>query len=121
MEINLDEKKSILHIKLSPPLKATDFIQLSSVADSYLKDHDMLNVIIETEKFPGWENIHALIAHVKFVKKHISKVKKIALVTNSKFAMMGEKFIGPLIKHKVRRFPYDQVELAQQWIEEPAQ
>jgi hypothetical protein len=119
MNINLDENKSILYVKPTPPLKAEDFLELSSVADSYLKDHAMLKgLVIEVVKFPGWENIDAFMAHLKFIKNHQAKIKKIAVVTDSKFAVIGEKFIGSLVANKVKRFPFGEVALAQQWIEQ---
>lgn len=98
-------------------MTAEDFVQLSSMMDSYLKDHEKLKgFVIETLSFPGWKNIDAFIAHVKFIKNHHAKIQKIAIVTNSKFAVIGKNTIGLLVKPEIKQFPYGQVELAKQWI-----
>ncbi|MFI5142238.1 MAG: STAS/SEC14 domain-containing protein [Bacteroidia bacterium] len=118
MNINLDENQSILFVKPSSALKAEDFLQLTTLTDAYLKQHASLKgLIIETKKFPGWENLSAFFAHVKFVKSHLAKIKKIALVTDSKFADIAENFIGPFVTPQIKHFSYGQVELAKQWIE----
>lgn len=117
MNINFDEKNSIVIVRPEGRLTAEGFVQLSSVIDAYLKQHDKLKgLIIETVSFPGWKNIDAFIAHIKFIKNHHNKIQKIAIVTNSKFAIMGKNTIGLLVKPEIQHFPYGQVELAKQWI-----
>lgn len=118
MDINLNEQKSILYVKPSSELSVENFSQLTMVIDAYIAQHGRLKgLIIETKQFPGWENIQAFIAHVKFIKKHQAKIQKIALVTNSKFAKIGKKCIELFVKPEIKHFRYDQIELAKQWIE----
>lgn len=117
MDITFDEKASVLHIKPVLALTAEDFLQISKTIDPYIKQHGSLKgLIIEAMKFPGWKNINAFIAHVKFIKNHQAKIQKIALVTNSKLAELAKNCIGPFVRPQIKHFPYDQIELAKQWI-----
>ncbi len=119
ININLDEQQSILYVKPTSALNAKDFAQLSDTINNYVKQHGTLKgFLIETERFPGWDNINAFFAHMKFIKNHHTKIQKIALVTNSKFASTAEKYIGPYIKAKIKHFPHGQAESAKQWIEQ---
>lgn len=119
LDINLDEEKKVLYIKPSAALMVADFLQLSTTVDAYVKQHGVLKgLIIQATKFPGWENTRAFTAHVEFIKKHHTKVKKIALVTNSKFALFVKNIIGPFLAPQIKHFSYDQLELAKQWVEE---
>ncbi len=118
MDINLDEQNSILYIKPTDALKAESFSQLTTIFDAYVKDHGNLKgLVIEAKKFPGWENMDAFKAHVKFIKDHHAKIQKIALVTDSGLAMLA-KGIGCFISTQIKHFPYDQVGPAKQWIEQ---
>jgi hypothetical protein len=117
MDINLDENTSILYVKPTPPLKVEDFVQLTAIADAYLTTHGQLKgLVVETLKFPGWENLDAFKAHVKFISKHQSRIQKIAIVTDSQFAVIAEKVVGALVAPKLKRFSYGQTDLATQWI-----
>ncbi len=120
MDINLDEKTGVVHIQPHAALTEADFSQLTTLIDAYIQQQGLLKgVIIETKEFPGWEDIKAFIAHVKFIKSHHKKVQKIALVTNSKLADIARTCIAPFIVPEIKHFPYGQVELANLWIEQP--
>lgn len=119
MDINLDEKASVLYLKPSGALKAEDFAEVTARLDTYLKHHGMLKgVVIETLEFPGWANIKSFVEHVKFVKNHHARIQKIAIVTNSKMADIAKTLLGPFISTEIKHFPYGEVDLAKQWIEQ---
>jgi hypothetical protein len=115
--MNLDEVNSILYLKPEQALSTEDFLQISSVLDSYFKDRAQLRgLVIETKNFPGWENFDAFIAHVKFIRKHNARIQRIALVTDSKFADFAKSFIGLFVKSQIKHFYYDQASFATKWI-----
>lgn len=119
IDMHLDEEKSVLYLKPNSALRAEDFLQVMAVVDPHIKQHGVLKgLVIQTEKFPGWKNISAFIAHVKFIKNHHANIQKIALVTDSQFAEIGKKCIGPFIKPQLKHFPYNQAESAKQWVEQ---
>ena len=117
LNFNLDEQNAILLVQPQGKLQASDFLKLGDAVDQYVKEHGNLKgLIIETEKFPGWDNIDAFKEHVKFIKKHKTFFAKIALVTNSLFAEVVKTLIAPFVPPHIKHFPYDQVEAAKQWI-----
>lgn len=117
MDIQFDAQNSILLIKPTGVLRAEDFLQLAATLDPYLQQHNSLKgLMVETAQFPGWANLDAFIAHVKFIKNHQAKIQKIALVTNSKLADFGKFWISIFLQPEVKRFPYGQAGSAKQWI-----
>ncbi len=117
MEIMLDEKNGVVYVKPHAPLTVEDFKQFASIIDPYISLHGYLKgLVIETPKFPGWDSIKAFKAHINFIHQHQAKVKKIALVTDFKFAIIFQHIVGLFIKPEIKRFSYDKKELAQQWI-----
>lgn len=119
MEFNLDDEKSILHVKPQSPLQAEDFLRLSNILDPYISQQGKLKgLMIETPKFPGWKDFNAFKAHIQFVKNHHKKINRIAVATDSKLANVGVALGGFLLAPELKRFPYDQAGQAEKWLEE---
>ena len=119
MNITLDEKTAILTIKPNGALKAEDFLLLTTLVDPFIKQQGGLKgILIEAPKFPGWENISAFKAHIRFIKDHQAKIKKIALVTDSVFAEILPKIAGVFVAPQIKHFPAGQADSAKQWIEQ---
>jgi hypothetical protein len=118
MVIHLDEQKSILNVKPDAALSADNFLQLTAVIDPYLAQHGTLKgLLIETARFPGWENVNAFLAHMRFIKNHQAKIQKIALVTDSQLANFVPQVIGPFVKPQIKHFPFGEEVAARQWID----
>jgi tRNA U38,U39,U40 pseudouridine synthase TruA len=101
---------SILHpegiLVLTPdaPLSKEDFNGLANTVDLYLATHTKLNgVMIYAKDFPGWKDFGAFTAHMHFVREHHQRVKRVAVVTDSKLAdlvqALGKHFILAEVKH----------------------
>lgn len=119
IEFNLDNEKSILHIKPQSALQTEDFLKLANVLDPYLNQRGQLKgIVIETPKFPGWKNFNAFKSHLQFVKSHHKKINRIAVATDSKLADIGVTLGGFFLAPQLKRFPYNQVGQARQWLEE---
>ena len=114
----LNEQAGILHVSPQGKLQAADFEQLANRLDAYLQSHPKLKgLIIETPRFPGWENFAAFKAHMKFIKEHYQRVEKIALVSDTKLAPIAEKIIPFILNIPVKHCPYGQLDAAKQWME----
>ena len=113
----LDQKHCVLHVRPSGPLAKEDFEELTKAVDPFIEEKGrLLGLVIETESFPGWESLGALIRHFKFVKNHHSKIEKVALVTNSKLADIAEKIGKHFVVAEIKHFPAGQLEAAMAWI-----
>ncbi|MGA8278662.1 MAG: STAS/SEC14 domain-containing protein [Rhodanobacteraceae bacterium] len=99
-------------------LSEDDFEAVGKAIDDYLKDHDRLHgILIHSRKFPGWQSVGALFAHLKFVNSVHDKISKIALVTDSPMGTFADRVLDPLMLAKVRKFGYDERDEAMSWLQ----
>ena len=117
--IKLDGDAGILELEpvADKALSEDDFEAVGKTIGNYLKDHDRLRgILIHSRKFPGWQSIGALFAHLKFVNSMHDKIDRIALVTNSPMGTFADHVLDPLMLAKVRKFDYDQRDEAMGWL-----
>jgi hypothetical protein len=100
----LNTEKGILVLKPMGPLEAEDFSAIMRETDSYIEEQGALNgLLIVAKKFPGWEDVQGFVAHVKFVRDHHKKIKKVAFVSDSKFfefvPRLADHFVSAEVKH----------------------
>jgi len=117
LNYELNRVDSILILKPVGPLESTDFEKLASEVDPYIIEKGALNgLMIYTKSFPGWDNFAAFLSHMKFVKNHHQKIKKIAAVTGSGFLSIMPQVAKHFIQAEVRHFDYDDKESALEWL-----
>jgi hypothetical protein len=115
----LPESK-ILVVEVEQPLREQDFDALAQTADSWLETHDELaGVVVHARTFPGWENIGSLLRHVRFVRDHHRKVRRIALAADSKLAGLVPHFANHFTQAEVRQFGYGELDDAVAWASSP--
>ncbi|HED33977.1 MAG TPA: STAS/SEC14 domain-containing protein [Gammaproteobacteria bacterium] len=119
--INLDKENLIAMIEPTGALDVKDFQAAASTIDPYIEKVGKLNgLIIHTESFPGWDSFEAFISHLKFVKDHHCKIRRVALVTDSTFLTLAETLIetlgGHFIDAEIRHFSYQELEQSRRWI-----
>jgi hypothetical protein len=108
---------AITIVKPTGPLSEEDFTELTETVDKYLESHDSLKgLLIHTKQFPGWEDFEGLIGHIKFVRDHHQKIKKVALVTDSSMASMAPKLANHFVSAEVKSFEYDRIDDALTWL-----
>jgi hypothetical protein len=118
LKYELNRAESILIIMPSGPLESADFEKLVQEVDPYIKEKGKLNgLMIYAKSFPGWDNFAAFLAHIKFVKNHHQKVKKIAAVTDGPFLLIMPQVADYFIQAEVRRFDYADKDAALNWLE----
>ncbi|OOG61697.1 hypothetical protein B0E46_16455 [Rhodanobacter sp. B04] len=123
MGIALDADIGVLVLEpaADQALSEDDFEAVGKVIDDYLKDHDRLRgVLIHSRKFPGWQSVGALFAHLKFVNAVHDKIDKIALVTDSPMGTFADHVLDPLMLAKVRKFDDDERDQAMSWLGNPS-
>ena len=76
----------------------------------------LAGIIIDAPKFPGWDSLGAMAAHIRIVREHHKRVGKIAAVTDAKLGDFAEKFASHFVAATVRHFPAGQVATAERWI-----
>ncbi|MCB0334566.1 MAG: STAS/SEC14 domain-containing protein [Bdellovibrionales bacterium] len=117
LNVTIDTENLIAILEPSGALSKDDFEAAATKIDPMIEQNGRLNgVIIHTESFPGWDSFSAFCSHMRFVKDHHNKVTHVALVTNSAVGEVGEHIASHFISAEVKKFPFDDLEHAKEWI-----
>jgi len=117
LDYSIMAAEGILVLKPQAPLSKEDFSGLSAAVDSYLSDHAKLHgVLIHTRGFPGWENFGGFTAHMHFIREHHKTVERVAIVTDSWVANIGESLGKHFTSAEVRHFPFPDDVKALDWL-----
>jgi hypothetical protein len=118
ISLQIMKEEGIVIIEPSSPLEHPDFEKLTKEIDEYIEEKGGVNgLIIHTKSFPGWENFAAFTGHMKFVKDHHHKIKRIAAVTDSKFLSILPSIAKHFVAAEIKHFDYEEMETAKQWIQ----
>jgi hypothetical protein len=118
VESHLDTERSILHVRPKSALEKNDFAALAGKVDPYIESSGGLRgLIVEAPSgFPGWDSFGALVAHIRFVRDHHKRVRKVAVVTDSAMGNVAEHLASHFVSAKIKHFPAGELEAARQWI-----
>ena len=107
----------ILLLHPDEPLEASDFTTLASQVYVYLQGHGKLHgVLIHAKSFPGWKNFSALLAHLKFLKEHLKKIEKVAVVADGAVADILPGIANHFVHAEVRHFDFTREHDALEWL-----
>ena len=115
--------EGILALHPEEPLEAADFISITSQIDTYLAEHGKLRgVLIRAKSFPGWKDFAALLAHLKFLKEHIQRIEKIAIVADGTLAKVLPNILPSITNYfihaQVQHFDSVREDAAWDWLRE---
>jgi hypothetical protein len=117
IDFHWDADTSILTVRPESPLETSDFAELTKAVDPKIEQGgDLAGLIIDAPHFPGWDSFNALVSHLRFVHDHHKHVKKIAVVTDSPVAGIGQHLVSHFVAAQIRQFPAGQVDQAHEWI-----
>jgi SpoIIAA-like len=117
LNYELNHADGILIINPIEALESMDFEKLGQEVDPYITENGKLNgLMIYTHAFPGWDNFAAFLSHMKFVKNHHQKIKKIAAVTDSGFLSIMPQVANHFVQAELRHFDYDDKDVALNWL-----
>jgi tRNA U38,U39,U40 pseudouridine synthase TruA len=117
LNYELNRAEGILIVKPIGPLESADFEKLLQEVDPYIREKGKLNgLMIHAQSFPGWDNFAAFLSHMKFVKNHHRKIRKIAAVTGSSFLSIMPQVANHFVQAEVRHFDYDDKDTALNWL-----
>ena len=74
--------------------------------------------MIVAEHFPGWDDFAALTSHIRFVREHHSKIRRVALVTADRLVSAVPRMASRFVDAEVRAFPMDGRDEALLWLGE---
>lgn len=121
LSFELVEERGVLIMQPNGELEAADFERLNARLDPYLAEAGLLNgVMIVAEHFPGWDDFAALTSHVRFVRGHQGKIRRVALVTADRLVSSIPRFASRFVGAEVRAFPMQARDEALLWVGESA-
>jgi hypothetical protein len=107
----------ILVLRPQAPLEAADFHNVAKEIDPYIAANGRLHgILLDAEAFPGWKNLVALMAHLRFVRDHHRKVQRVAAVSDNTFLAVAPKVASHFVQAEVRHFPHAEREQALAWL-----
>ena len=110
--------EGIMILEPDKPLAVSDFKAITEEIDPYIAKHGMLpGLLIHVKVFPGWANFAAFYAHMGVVNDYHKKLRRLALVTDSRFLAELPKFAGHLVQTEIKHFPQSQYDDALRWLE----
>jgi hypothetical protein len=113
----LRQDDGILALQPEGPLEAADFTTLASEVDAYLERHGTLRgVLIRAKSFPGWKDFGALLAHLKFLKEHLKRIEKVAVVADGAIANIMPGIADYFVHAQVRHFDLTREDAAWAWL-----
>ncbi len=111
-------EKGILVIKPGGALRAEDFTALAGVIDPFIEQQgELKGLIIEATSFPGWEDFAALLSHLRFVRDHHRRIRRIAVVSDSTLLAVTPKIASHFVSAQLRSFEAAERPAALAWIE----
>ena len=109
--------EGILILEPKERLEAADFEGLAREIDPYIAKHGKLpGLMVRAEAFPGWVNLEAFLAHMRFIASHHQKLQRLAVVTDSSLLAELPKFAAHLVQTEVKHFPESAYEDALRWL-----
>jgi hypothetical protein len=110
----------IVVVEATGPLRVPDFDALALTIDSWLEHHaELQGLVLHARAFPGWENLTALVGHLRFVRDHHHAIAKVALALDGTLAHLAPHVATHFVHAQVRHFDYDQLDNAITWAATP--
>lgn len=117
IEYDLDTEHSILHVQPKSAFEQDDFTKLADAVDPHIEATGGLGgLIVEVARFPGWKSFGAVVNHFRFIRDHRKRIKRIAVVTDSRAGDIATRVVPHVVSAEIRHFPAGQVEAARQWM-----
>lgn len=116
LEFELLEEQGLLVLEPHDELEANDFERVAKEVDPFIDSvGGLAGLVVVTEEFPGWDDFSAFIAHFRFVREHHGSIRRVALVTSSRFLAALPRLAGLFVDAEVKQFPMDQRTEALAW------
>lgn len=113
---HLDPSSEVLIIDADSPLATADIDALASTLDSWLAQHaELRGLVVHAPAVPGWQNMAGLTSHVKFVRQHHRRIRRLAIAMDGPAAQFAPKLAGHLVHPEIRHFSYHELDAARSW------
>ncbi len=120
LSFDLLEDRGVLIMEPHGELDTADFERVSAEIDPYIDRAGALKgVMIVARHFPGWDDFGALTAHIRFIREHHKKIRRVALVSADRLVSAIPRIASRFVDAEVRAFPIDARDEALLWVGGP--
>jgi hypothetical protein len=106
----------VLVVEPTGPLRAEDFDALAMAVDPWIEAHgELRGLVVHAREFPGWENVGSFLRHLRFVRDHHRRVRRVALCAGGKLAALAPRLAEHFVKAELQHFAYDDLDRAIAW------
>jgi SpoIIAA-like len=117
----VDPDAGVVVVDVGQALRREDVEVIASAVDGWLADHaDLPGLVLHAPSFPGWENVGALVQHLRFVGGHQRKIDRVALAVDGQPVGIAARIAGTLLHPEVRQFGSAELDAAIAWAGERA-
>ena len=117
LAFELDEARGVLVLRPHGELEAGDFARLAATVDPFLEaEGELRGLMIVAKQFPGWDDLAAFTAHMRFVKDHQKKVRRVALVTDARGLGFLPRIGRHLLAAEMKTFSMRDEDGARRWV-----
>ncbi len=114
----LKAEQGILVLSPDGPLSADDFATIAREVDPIIAQRGKLaGLLIHAKAFPGWVNLEAALAHMRFIESHHQKIQRLAVVSDNRWLTELPRIASHLVHPEVRHFPEAKYDAAVDWLE----
>jgi hypothetical protein len=109
----------ILEVDLHGKLNREDYERLGPDAEALIRKYGKIRILVTMHDFDGWD-AGALWEDLKWDFKHFNHVERLAMVGDQDWQKWMAGFCKPFTTAKVRYFPFEQIDRAHEWLDEPS-
>jgi SpoIIAA-like len=115
-------ERGVLLIEPHGRLHAEDFDALDAAADTWIEagDGTLRGVVVHARQLPGWENLGSVLRHLRFVRDHHRRIRRVALAVDGAMAQMAPALVDHFVHAEVKQFGAADLEPAIVWAGAPS-
>ena len=109
-------ESGVLVVEPTGPLRSEDFDALALIVDPWIEVHgDLRGLVVHAREFPGWQNLGSFLRHLRFVRDHHRRIRRVALCADGTVAALAPRLAEHFVDAELRHFGYDDLDRAIDW------
>ena len=113
----VEAEKGIVTLRPSGPLQKADFESLAEAVDKIIEGRGTLKgIVIHAPVFPGWESFGSFVDHMRFVRDHHRRIKRVAAAVDGRMIAILPKLAQHFVGAEVKHFSHEDVDRAREWV-----
>ena len=106
----------VLVVEPDQPLANEDFDAIAATVDPWIEREGRLRgIVVHARKFPGWQNVGALLRHLRFIRDHHRHVGRVAVAADGILADAGPGLADYFVEAELKHFGYERLDEAIRW------